>query len=100
MTAPAIGEIWATLAELPVILAASWVACGWTIARFQVPRSSGARAGMGLLALLFLLFAEMLLGVVGFGRTVEMQLAANLKTGPILGLLAQIAFACFHVVQR
>jgi hypothetical protein len=100
ITAPALGEVWATALELPVMLAASWIACGWTIRAFGVPASAGPRAGMGLLALLLLLSAETALGVVGFGRSVDAQFAEYLKTGPLLGLLAQIAFACFPVLRR
>lgn len=100
MTAPALGEVWATVVELPVMLAASWFACGWTIERFRVPSGAGARAGMGLMALLLLLTAETALGVIGFGRTVDMQFAQYLETGPLLGLLAQIAFASFPLMRR
>lgn len=100
MTAPAIGEGWATVTELPVMLAVSWVVCAWAIRRFAVPPQSGPRAAMGLLALLLLLTAETVLGVAGFGRTLDQQFGEYLKLGPALGLLAQIAFASFPLVQR
>ena len=100
ITAPAVGEVWATVVELPVMLAASWFVCAWTIRRHQVPPRVGARIGMGLLALLLLLTAETALGVAGFGRTLEMQFSEYLQPGPLLGLLAQMAFAAFPVAQR
>jgi hypothetical protein len=100
LTAPAMGDVWATIVELPAMLAASWIACGWTIMRFRVPARAGARAGIGLLALLFLLSAETALGVVGFGRSVETQFAEYLKTGPLLGLIAQMVFAAMPLLRR
>jgi hypothetical protein len=100
MTAPVLGEAWATLLELPVMLAASWIVCGWTIAKFAIPPAVGPRAGMGLLALLLLLAAETALGVAGFGRTLDQQFSEYLKLGPALGLIAQIAFAAFPVLRR
>jgi hypothetical protein len=100
VTAPAIGEVWATVLELPVMLAASWFMCAWAIQRFEVPSSAGPRAGMGLLALLLLLTAETVLGVAGFGRTLDQQFSEYQKLGPALGLVAQIAFAAFPLVQR
>jgi hypothetical protein len=36
--APYLGPTGAVLVELPIMLAASWVLCGWLIARFAVPR--------------------------------------------------------------
>jgi ABC-type uncharacterized transport system permease subunit len=100
MTAPAIGEAWATVLELPVMLAASWFLCAWTIAKFDVAPRAGVRAGMGLLALLHLLTAETALGVAGFGRSLDAQLSEYLKLGPMLGLIAQMAFAAFPLIQR
>jgi hypothetical protein len=100
VTAPAIGEAWATVLELPVMLAASWSVCAWVIQRFAVSPRPGPRLGMGLLALLLLLTAETALGVVGFGRDIEQQFSEYLKLGPALGLVAQMAFASFPLVQR
>lgn len=100
VTAPAMGEVWATALELPVMLAASWVVCAWAIKRFAVPPQGGPRLGMGLLALLLLLSAETVLGVYGFGRTLAEQAAAYRNPGQFLGLLAQIAFAAFPAIMR
>jgi hypothetical protein len=100
IAAPALGEAWATVLELPVMLAASWLACGWTVARFKVPPRAGARIAMGLLALLLLLTAETAIGVAGFGRTLDQQFSEYLKLGPALGLAAQMGFAVFPLVRR
>lgn len=100
VTAPALGEVWATVLELPVMLAASWFVCAWSIRRYAVSPQTGPRMGMGLLALLCLLSAETALGVAGFGRSLDQQFSEYLKLGPALGLMAQIAFACFPLVRR
>jgi hypothetical protein len=38
-------------------------------------------------------------GVAGLGRTLEMHFADYLKTGPMLGLMAQLGFASFPLLQ-
>lgn len=100
VTAPALGEVWATVLELPVMLAASWFVCGYAIRRYAVSPQTGPRMGMGLLALLLLLAAETALGVAGFGRSLDQQFSEYLKLGPALGLMAQLAFASFPLAQR
>lgn len=100
LTAPVMGEAGATVLELPVMLGASWFVCAWTIRAFAVPSRAGVRAAMGLLALLLLLTAETALGVAGFGRTLDQQFAEYLKPGPLLGLVAQMAFAAFPAAMR
>lgn len=100
MITPAMGEVLATVFELPAMLAASWFVCAWIIRRYRIPPSAGTRMGMGLLALLLLLTAETALGVFGFGRNIEAQVAEYLKIGPLLGLAAQMAFAAFPLLQR
>jgi hypothetical protein len=54
---------------------------------------------MGLLALTLLLSAEAALSVVAFGRDLAAHFAEYMRVGPMLGLLAQLAFAAFPVLQ-
>ncbi len=54
---------------------------------------------MGAVALALLLAAECLLGVFGFGLSMNEQWARYQQTGPMLGLAAQIAFALFPAIQ-
>jgi hypothetical protein len=54
---------------------------------------------MGAVAFAMLIGAETILGVVGFHRTIEQQLAVYRETGPMLGLMAQIVFAVFPITQ-
>lgn len=96
---PALGPLVPTLAELPVMLALSWVACAQLVRRFDVPPRAAPRLAMGAAALGLLLAAETGLGVIGFGRSLCAQLARYAEPAPMLGLLAQLAFALFPLMQ-
>lgn len=98
--APIMGHVPATVLELPIMLAASWIICAWTIRGFGVSSEIGIRGAMGAMAFALLIAAETVLGVVGFGRSMDQQLATYYETASMLGLLAQIAFALLPVVQR
>lgn len=97
--APIIGQVPATVLELPIMLIASWLICAWTIRGFAVPSEVGIRCAMGALAFGLLMAAETILGVVAFERTLEQQLATYYQKGSMLGLMAQIAFALIPIVQ-
>lgn len=99
IVAPQLGEAIATLIELPLMLIASWFVCTWTVRRFAVSPALGPRLVMGLLAFGLLIAAEMILGTVGFGRTLSEQIQAYCTFGPLLGLMAQIVFAVFPMIQ-
>jgi hypothetical protein len=96
---PRIGALAAVALELPVMLAAAWVACGHILTRSQVTARHGADIGMGAVALLLLLTAEFTLGSFGFGRPVANQLAAYATWPGLLGLAGQIGFAAIPVVR-
>ncbi|MCM0021480.1 MAG: hypothetical protein NBV67_15930 [Tagaea sp.] len=98
--APAIGELLATTIELPIMLAASWIVCGWCVRRFRVPRGAGARLVMGGLAFVLLMAAEASLSVLLAGRSFAEHLTRYAETGPALGLAAQLAFAAFPLLRR
>lgn len=55
---PRIGARAAELAELPVMLGVSLLSANWTVRRFDVPPTFGARSTMGALALALMLLAE------------------------------------------
>ena len=42
------GEQLAVVMELPIILGASWIACGWVLRRWHLAASVGPRLTMGL----------------------------------------------------
>lgn len=99
LMAPTMGDVAATIVELPLMLLASWFSSAWSIRRFQVPSELGVRGIMGALAFAMLIGAETILGLVGFNRTIEQQLSVYRETGPMLGLMAQIMFAVFPITQ-
>ncbi|HMS81791.1 MAG TPA: hypothetical protein PKC20_20190 [Burkholderiaceae bacterium] len=97
--APRFGELAAVAIEVPAMLLASWLASGWLVRTFRVPRTSVARLAMGGLALVLLLAAEWTLGVVLFGRGAGEQLAAWTSPPGLLGLAAQLAFGLVPFAQ-
>ena len=99
LVAQRLGQLTAVLAELPLILAASWAACGFLVARLRVPPDPAARGLMGALAFGLLIIAELLLSLA-FGGT-PAGFAAGLATAPgLLGLAGQVAFALMPLGRR
>jgi hypothetical protein len=98
--APAIGELLATMVELPIMLAASWVVCGWCLRRFDVPAHWTARATMGGVAFALLMLAEFAVAYFGFGRDPAAHLARYAGPAAALGLAMQLAFAALPLVRR
>lgn len=99
MIVPRFGDWAAVVLELPVILAISWIVCGWVIRRFGVSMESGARLAMGSVALAVLLAAEACLSVVLFGRTFGQHLATYRETGAQIGLAGQLLFALMPLIR-
>jgi hypothetical protein len=97
---PRVGSVVATLLELPVMLAVSWVVWGATIRRWAIPAERGSRATMGAIAFALLIAAELVLGRYGFGRSFGEQLAALSQPAGLIGLAAQIAFGCMPLMRR
>lgn len=97
--APRVGEQFAVLIELPLMLAVSWLACGWIVGHFSVPAALAPRLLMGGVAFLVLMAAEIGVSVLAFGRTVGQHLEAYQAAASQMGLLAQIAFALFPVIR-
>jgi ABC-type uncharacterized transport system permease subunit len=98
--APRLGAVAATALELPVMLAFSWLACGWFVRRWRVPDTLTARLAMGATAFVLLMIAEAGVSVLLLGRTVRDHFATYRELAPLLGLAAQIAFALFPTFHR
>lgn len=98
--APKLGENAAVLLELPIILAVSWAACRWLIARFGVSKMLTDRLVMGGLAFTVLIAAETGVSVLGFGRTLSAHLEHYRQIPALIGLAGQVAFALFPILQR
>lgn len=61
---PRLGERWAELAEMPIMLGVIVLAARWVVVRFGLPPATGPRLATGLLALALLVAAELGLAVL------------------------------------
>jgi len=96
---PLIGEAAAVAIELPVMLAASWLASRWLIRRFGLPARVLHGLVMGGLAFGLLMSAELGLSVLAFGRNLAEHLDHYRTLPGLLGLLGQVAFAAIPAIQ-
>lgn len=96
--APNLGATAAVAIELPVMLAASWIACAWLVRRFHVPAALGARVVMGVVAFALLMAGELGVSVFAFGRSVAEHFSTYGAFEAQLGLAAQLLFAAFPVL--
>jgi hypothetical protein len=98
---PRIGARAAELAELPVMLGISWLAASWTVRRFAVPPTFGARSAMGLLALTLMLLAEFALVLPLRGMTIPEYFATRDPVSGSAYYVALVAMALMPLaVQR
>jgi ABC-type sugar transport system permease subunit len=99
LAVPTLGEPAAVALELPLMLAISWMACGWSIARFALPSAIAAGAVMGGVAFAMLMAAEAGISVWIAGRTLADHFARYRGAAGLLGLAGQAAFALFPAVR-
>ena len=100
VTDPAFGEFAAMLIEVPLILAASWVVCGWVVSRFAVPANLSSRAAMGMAAFVLLMLAELALSMLLFGRSFAEYVVAYREPAKQIGLISQLLFAAMPLARR
>jgi hypothetical protein len=93
VVAPRVGELVATFAEVPVMLAAALFVCRRAIRHWRVPLGPAIRWVMVLWFLALLLLFETLLGAVLFGRSLAEQWSALTRPVGWLGISAQIIAA-------
>ncbi len=98
--APAAGELGAVLLELPVMLAASWIVCGYIVRRLTPAPGRSQRAIMGAAAFTFLMSAEIVLALWLFDSTPAQLLAGWAAPSGMAGLCGQIAFAGFPLLVK
>jgi len=99
LVAPRLGDVTAVLLELPLMLVASWVVCRFLIRRMAVAARATPRLLMGLTGFVLLMLAETALGLVGFGRSLDMQLTALAQPAGLIGLAGQLAFGAIPLLQ-
>ena len=90
---PRVGELVATIAEVPVMLIAAYFASRRAIRRWQVPPAIKIRVAMVTWFLALLFVFEALLGATLFGRSVDEQWTALGSPAGLVGLSAQIMAA-------
>ena len=98
--APLSGEFVGVLLEAPMMLAISWNACGWVAERLDVPQPFLDRLVVGGVALAMLIFAEAVVALFAENRSLTDYFVSYARSAMLLGLLAQLAFAVFPMVQR
>ncbi|MGB8331474.1 MAG: hypothetical protein WCE62_15215 [Polyangiales bacterium] len=99
LLAPRLGEVLATILELPFMLGISWLACGKLIARFQIPPRIQPRVTMGAVAFVLLMLAEILLTVLLFNGSMN-QFAEELTTPHgMIGFAGQLLFALMPLMH-
>ncbi len=96
---PRWGELIGTLIELPVILTACWLICGWVLSRFKVAERWPARVLMGAVAFALLMLAELLLSLTLLGQSIDVHFAGYLTLLGMLGLTGQVLFALFPLFK-
>jgi hypothetical protein len=99
LLAPRLGELLATVLELPFMLGISWFACGKLIARFQIPPRTEPRLTMGAVAFALLMLAEVLLSVTLFNRSMNEYIDALLTPQGLLGLGGQVLFGLIPLIR-
>ena len=91
-------EVLAVLAEIPFVLAASWLVARRILERrvFTV----GECAAVGALAFVMLMGAELALATLAFGQTPHIWLTALFHIPGTLGLAGQLGFAAMPMAVR
>ncbi|MBS0296954.1 MAG: hypothetical protein JSR45_11630 [Proteobacteria bacterium] len=96
--APRWGELAAVMVEAPLMLLASWLACGVAVRRFAI-RGRLAGLAMGVTAFVLLMTAELALAVLAFGRPPAEFVGAWAAPAGALGLASQIVFALLPAIR-
>ena len=97
---PRIGVRDAELAEMPVMLAASWAAALWVTRRFALQPSLSTRLGTGVLALTLTVCAELSLTYWLRGFTLSQYLASRDPVSGTAYLVSLAAFAAMPALVR
>ena len=95
---PYLGERWAELLEMPVMLAVIIVAAQWVTRRFGLKASPGKGLVTGLLALLWMLAAETGLVVIIQNQSIPEYSAGRDPVSGSVYLLMLLVFAVFPFV--
>jgi hypothetical protein len=97
---PWLGEMRAILLEVPVVLGISWVTCRWVMHRYAIPEAFKSRLTVGGLAFTLLMVLEFSFAILVFKQSSTTYFAAFLTPPGATGLIGQIGFALFPLMQR
>ncbi|MEO5494704.1 MAG: hypothetical protein ABIR08_11855 [Sphingomonas sp.] len=95
--APRVGQLAATIAEMPVMLVAAFFTSGWSIRHWQVAHGHAVRWTMVVWFLILLAGFETALGATLFGRSLADQWTALATPAGLIGLSGQIVAALLPV---
>ena len=95
---PRVGELSASLLELPIMLGISWFVCTKVIARYQVLPRISPRLTMGIVAFSVLMLAELSLSLTLFGRSMNDFANALATPHGMVGLAGQVLFGLMPLV--
>lgn len=96
---PRFGEVLAVCIEVPILLALSWLVCGWLVRKARVSTATASRLTMGITAFALLMLAELALSMLLAGATPAEHWATYRKLAAQIGLGAQLLFASFPLWQ-
>lgn len=97
---PRLGERTAELSEMPLMFVVIVVAARFVVRRFDLPPSTPARLGTGLLALVLLLAAELVLAVALQQRSLAEYVASRDRVSGSVYLAMLAVFAVMPAVVR
>jgi len=95
---PQVGNLVATIIELPIMVTVGYFCCRWILRLWSVPPMPSRRWAMVLLFVALLFLFEWQLGEQLFARTAGEQWAALLTPAGLAGLAAQLLTALFPVL--
>ncbi|HWD50362.1 MAG TPA: hypothetical protein VG309_10560 [Rhizomicrobium sp.] len=97
---PEIGPTFASIMELPVILALSWFVSQEVINFQRLGGDVIARIAMGVVGFILLILCEFLLANVLFQKSPGMYVASLLVWPGVLGFIGEIVFAVIPILQH
>jgi hypothetical protein len=100
LVAPRVGPTLAVLLEAPIVLAAAWQLARWSLRAFAVADDLAVRLAMAAFSFALLMTLEAAVGAVAFGQSLAAQVRAFKSAAGIIGLAAQLCFACIPLAQR
>lgn len=97
---PKIGEIFAILLEVPIMICISYFIAGRIIANSEFPKIDINLLMMGEIAFVLLIASEFLLGIFGFGRSFEIIITNLISPAGMFGLFGQVIFGIIPFLRH